>query len=47
MVIAQKPYLSSIKGPEDLVLDPLVRRKDKNTGIETKYVVGRDQLQEN
>lgn len=41
-VIAQKPYLSSIKGPEELVLDPLVRKKDKETGTETTYVVERD-----
>lgn len=41
-VIAQKPYLSSIKGPEDLVLDPLVRKKDKETGTEKTYVVERD-----
>jgi len=40
--IAQKPYLSSIKGPEDLVLDPLVRKKDKETGKETTYIVERD-----
>lgn len=41
-VIAQKPYLTSIRGPEDLVLDPLVRKKDKDTGTETTYVVERD-----
>ena len=40
--IAQKPYLSSIKGPEDLVLDPLVRKKDKDSGLEKEYVVQRD-----
>lgn len=41
-IIAQKPYLSSIRGPEDLIIDPLVRRKDKETGIETAYVVERE-----
>jgi len=41
-IIAQKPYLSSIRSPEDLVLDPLVRRKDKETGEEMTYVVERD-----
>jgi len=41
-VIAQKPYLTSIKGSKDLVLDPLVRKKDKVTGIETTYFVERD-----
>jgi phosphoribosylaminoimidazolecarboxamide formyltransferase/IMP cyclohydrolase len=41
-VIVQKPYLSSIKGPEDLVLDPMVRKKDKETGTETAVVVERD-----
>ena len=41
-VIAQKPYLTSIKGSKDLVLDPLVRKKDKTTGIETTYFVERD-----
>lgn len=41
-IIVQKPYLSSIRGPEDLVLDPLVRKKDKETGEEITYVVERD-----
>ncbi|MBN2052345.1 IMP cyclohydrolase [Candidatus Woesearchaeota archaeon] len=40
--IVQKPYLSSIKGPESLILDPLVRKKDEKTGIETAYVVEKD-----
>lgn len=41
-IIAQKPYLSSIREPGDLVLDPLVRKKDKETQAETVYVVERD-----
>ena len=41
-IIVQKPYLSSIREPEDLVLDPLVRKKDKETGEEITYVVERD-----
>ncbi len=41
-IIVQKPYLSSIRGPKDLVLDPLVRKKDKETGEEITYVVERD-----
>lgn len=44
-VIAQKPYLTSIKGPEDLILDPLVRKKDKDTGKEKTHVVERDPTQ--
>ncbi len=44
-VIVQKPYLSSIRGPEDLVLDPLVKKVDKVTGIEREYVVERDPTQ--
>jgi phosphoribosylaminoimidazolecarboxamide formyltransferase/IMP cyclohydrolase len=41
-VLVQKPYLSSIKGPEDLVLDPLVRKKDKVSGETENFVVERD-----
>jgi phosphoribosylaminoimidazolecarboxamide formyltransferase/IMP cyclohydrolase len=41
-VVVQKPYLSSIRGKDDMILDPLVRRKDKETGVETSYVVDRD-----
>lgn len=41
-IIVQKPYLSSIRGPKDLVLDPLVRKKDKETEEEITYVVERD-----
>lgn len=41
-IIVQKPYLSSIRGSEDLVLDPLVRKKDKETGEEITYVVERN-----
>lgn len=41
-VLVQKPYLSSIKGPEDLVLDPLVRKKDKVSGETKNFVVERD-----
>jgi len=40
--IVQKPYLSSIKGSESLILDPLVRRKDEKTGVETSYLVEKD-----
>ncbi|MCP8308772.1 MAG: IMP cyclohydrolase [archaeon] len=43
--IVQKPYLSSIRGPEDLVLDPLVKRVDKETGIEKEYIVERNPTQ--
>lgn len=40
-LVVQKPYLSSIKGPEDLVLDPMVvRHKGKEN--EKRYVVERD-----
>jgi len=35
-VLVQKPYLSSIKGPEDLVLDPLVKKDG------SQFVVERD-----
>ncbi len=35
-VVAQTPYLSSIRGPQDLVLDPLVRKDGR------EYVVQRD-----
>jgi len=40
--IIQKPYLSRIRGPEDLVLKPLVKRVDKRTGVEKEYVVERE-----
>lgn len=40
--IVQKPYLSRIRGPEDLVLKPLVKRVDKRTGVEKEYVVERE-----
>ncbi|MEM3068842.1 MAG: hypothetical protein QXH58_02895 [Nitrososphaerales archaeon] len=43
--IVQKPYLSSIRGPEDLVLNPLVKRVDKRSGIEKEYVVEREPTQ--
>lgn len=39
--IVQKPYLSRIKGPEDFILNPSVRRIDKNTGMEKEYFVER------
>lgn len=39
--IVQKPYLSRIRGPEDLVLKPLVKRLDKRTGVEKEYSVKR------
>ena len=35
-VIVQTPYLSSIRGPKDLILDPLVRKNGQ------RYVVDRD-----
>ncbi|MCK5449237.1 IMP cyclohydrolase [Candidatus Pacearchaeota archaeon] len=35
-VLVQEPYLSSIKGPEDLILDPLVKKEGKD------FVVARD-----
>jgi len=35
-VIVQKPYLSSIKGPEDLIMDPMVRKDGR------EYIVERD-----
>lgn len=35
-VLVQKPYLTSIKGPQDLVLDPLVKHEGKS------YVVNRN-----
>jgi phosphoribosylaminoimidazolecarboxamide formyltransferase/IMP cyclohydrolase len=35
-VIVQTPYLSSIRGPEDLICDPLIRKDDQ------QYVVSRD-----
>lgn len=38
--IVQKPYLSRIKSYEDLILNPSVKRIDKN-GIEKEYVVER------
>lgn len=38
-VLVQKPYLSSIKGPENLILDPLVRKKDKISGETKSFVV--------
>lgn len=41
-ILVQKPYLSSIKGPEDLVLDPLVRKESKGSGEITNFVVERD-----
>ena len=41
-VLIQKPYLSSIRSVDDLVLDPLVKRKNKETGIEETAVVERD-----
>lgn len=41
-VIVQKPFLTSIRSAEDLVCDPLVRKKDSKTGKETSYVVQRD-----
>lgn len=41
-VLVQKPYLSSIKGPENLILDPLVRKKDKISGETENFVVERD-----
>ena len=44
-VVVQKPYLTSIKGPEDLILDPLVRKKDTESGKETTFVVKRDPTQ--
>jgi len=40
-VIAQKPYLTSIKSAKDLVLDPLVKDKDGK-----EFVVARDPTQE-
>ena len=43
-VIAQKPYLTSIKGPGDFILDPLVRKKQKDDSgkeYETSHVVER------
>lgn len=36
-VLVQAPYLSSIRGPQDLVLDPLVRTSDGNS-----FVIERD-----
>lgn len=44
-IIVQKPYLSSIRGSEDLVCDPQVKKKDKETGTEKTYVVERDPTQ--
>ncbi|MFQ6069535.1 MAG: IMP cyclohydrolase [Candidatus Aminicenantales bacterium] len=41
-VIVQKPFLTSIRSAEDLVCDPLVRKKDSSSGKETVYVVQRD-----
>lgn len=40
-VIVQKPYLSSIKGPGDLILDPLVKKEGENHVVR-EYVVARD-----
>ncbi len=37
-IIAQTPYLSSIRGPEDLICDPMVSHEDRT------YVVARDPL---
>lgn len=41
-VLVQKPYLSSIKGSEDLVLDPLVRKKEKDSEETKNFVVERN-----
>lgn len=40
-IVVQKPYLSSIRSVDDLVLNPLVRKKNKDTGEEKEYVVER------
>lgn len=40
-IIVQKPYLSSVRSVDDLVLNPLVRKKNKETGEEKEYVVER------
>lgn len=44
-IIVQTPYLTSIKSTKDLVLDPLVRKKEDD-GSETKYVVEREPSEE-
>ncbi len=41
-VVVQTPYLTSIRSVDDLVLDPLVRKKEKEDSDEKTYVVERD-----
>jgi phosphoribosylaminoimidazolecarboxamide formyltransferase/IMP cyclohydrolase len=45
-VIVQKPYLSSIRSVKDLILDPMVIKKDEND-IEKNMLLRETQLKEN